>query len=234
MKKAIEDRQDQYLALLELRNTPLPGGGLSPVQLLMGRRTRSFIPAKSSLYMPNNISGKSVKKKLQFKQQKQKYYDRNAQEKKPLSTGDLVIIRSHQTSSNTWNPGKVVKQCEELRFCTVKSGGRTFRRHNRDLLRTKEKSFPDNSQSREKEDEVVVVPPVKENSKSVTFSEKAQQPVLVSKSENVKVSEKSCESNQNVNVKTPEKKSVNGDAFNSGIRFTRFERASVLPARYQT
>ena len=96
MKKAIEDRQDQYLALLELRNTPLPGGGLSPVQLLMRRRTRSFIPAKSSLYMPNNISGKSVKKKLQFKQQKQKYYyDRNAQE--PLSTGDLARFRSHQT-----------------------------------------------------------------------------------------------------------------------------------------
>ena len=71
-------------------------------------------------------------------------------------------------------------------------------------MRTKERSFPDHSQSREKDD-IVVVPPVQENSKSVTFSEKAHQPVKVSKSENVKVSEKSSENNQNVNVKTPEK-----------------------------
>jgi hypothetical protein len=42
LKKAIEDGQDTYVALLELRNIPLPGVGLSPVQLLMGRRTRSF------------------------------------------------------------------------------------------------------------------------------------------------------------------------------------------------
>jgi hypothetical protein len=76
---------------LELSNTPLPGVGLSPVQLLKGRRTRSFLPAKSSLYTPNNLSGKSVKKKLQFKQQKQKhYYDRNAKEKTPLSKEDVL------------------------------------------------------------------------------------------------------------------------------------------------
>ena len=52
-------------------------------------------------------------------------------------------------------------------------------------MRTKERSFPDHSQLREKKDDVVVVPPVQKNSKSVTFSEKATQPVIVSKSENV-------------------------------------------------
>ena len=88
--------------------------------------------------MPNNLPGKSVKKKLQLKQQKQKYcYDRNAQDKKPSSTGDLVRIRSHQTSSSTWNPGQVVEQCEEPRSYIVKPGDRTFRRNRRDLLRTK-------------------------------------------------------------------------------------------------
>ena len=30
-----------------------------------------------------------------------------------LSTRYLARIRSHQTSSNTWNPGQIVKQCEE-------------------------------------------------------------------------------------------------------------------------
>ena len=65
------------------------------------------------------------------------------------------------------------------------------------------------------------------NSRSIIFSEKAQQPVVVSKSENVKVTGKSCENNQNVIVKMPEKKSVNSDEFRLGIRCTRSWKASV-------
>ncbi|XP_062595838.1 uncharacterized protein K02A2.6-like [Saccostrea cucullata] len=163
LKKAIEDHQDPYLSLLELRNTPLSGVGLSPVQLLMGRRTRSFIPAKSSLYTPNNFPGKSVRKNLQSKQQKQKhYYDRNAKERTPLARGDVIRIRSHQSSSTSWNPGQVVKQCEEPRSYIVKSGNRMFRRNHKDLVKTKEKCVPENS--REEEDEVVIIPPVQADS----------------------------------------------------------------------
>ena len=148
------------------------------------------------------------------------------------------IRRSHfqKKSLCTWNPGQVVRQCEEPRSYIVKSGDRTFRRNRRDLLWTKERSFPDHAQSREKEDIAVFVSPVQDNSKSFTFTEKAPQPVIVSESEYVKVSEKSCENKQYVNVyvKMPERKSVNCDVFRSGIRFTRSGRASVLPAQYQT
>ena len=49
LKKAYEDNKDPYLAILELRSTPIPGVGLSPTQLLMGRRTRSIIPFKNTL-----------------------------------------------------------------------------------------------------------------------------------------------------------------------------------------
>ena len=133
-------QNNPYQALLELRNTPLPGVGLSPVQLLMGRRTKSFIP--------NNLPGKSFKKKLQFNQKQKYFYDRNAQDKKPLSKGDLVKIRSYQTPSSTWNPGQVVEICEEPRSYIVKSGDRNFRRNRRNLSRTKERSF--HSRSREK------------------------------------------------------------------------------------
>lgn len=116
----------------------------------------------------------------------------------------------------------------------MKSGDRTFRRNRKDLLQTKERSFPDNSHSRENEGEVVVIPPVQENSKSVIVSEKSHRPVTAAKSENVKISEKSGENNQKENVKMQEKKSVNSDTFSSGIRFTRSGRASILSARYQT
>ena len=52
LKKAYEDKKDPYLAILELRNTPIPGVGLSPTQLLMGRRTRSIIPIEITLLTP--------------------------------------------------------------------------------------------------------------------------------------------------------------------------------------
>ena len=57
---------------------------------------------------------------------------------KPLSIGDLVRIRSHQTSSDKCNPGNVVKQCEEPISYIVKSRECTFSRNRMDLLRTKE------------------------------------------------------------------------------------------------
>ena len=49
LNKAYEDNKDPYLEILELRNTPIPGVGLSPTQLLMGRRIRSIIPFKNTL-----------------------------------------------------------------------------------------------------------------------------------------------------------------------------------------
>ena len=52
LKKAYEDNNDPYLAILELRNTPIPGVGLSSTQLLMGRRTRRIIPIKNTLLKP--------------------------------------------------------------------------------------------------------------------------------------------------------------------------------------
>ena len=52
LKKAYEDNKDPYLAILELRNTPIPGVGLSSTQLLMGRRTRRIIPIKNTLLKP--------------------------------------------------------------------------------------------------------------------------------------------------------------------------------------
>ena len=43
LKKACDDGSDPHLAILELRNTPIQGVGLSPMQLLMGRRVKTLI-----------------------------------------------------------------------------------------------------------------------------------------------------------------------------------------------
>ncbi|KAF7642853.1 hypothetical protein LDENG_00249640 [Lucifuga dentata] len=51
LKKIHANDGDPYLALLNLRNTPLEDVGVSPAQLLMGRRLRTKIPATSKQLM---------------------------------------------------------------------------------------------------------------------------------------------------------------------------------------
>ena len=47
-----DPKRDPNLALLDLRNTPIDGIGKSPVQLLMGRRTRTLPPTSPKLLQP--------------------------------------------------------------------------------------------------------------------------------------------------------------------------------------
>ena len=49
LKKALLDRRDPYLALLEYRNTPMSDDLGSPAQRLMGRRTKTLIPTSTKL-----------------------------------------------------------------------------------------------------------------------------------------------------------------------------------------
>ena len=51
LKKAIDSRQDPYLALLAWRNTPSENLNSSPVQRLFGRRTKTTLPTSQKLLM---------------------------------------------------------------------------------------------------------------------------------------------------------------------------------------
>jgi len=48
MEKAIEDREDPFLALLVWRNTPSEQLGPSPAQILLGRHTRTHLPSTTN------------------------------------------------------------------------------------------------------------------------------------------------------------------------------------------
>ena len=52
LKKAKDDKKDPNLAFLDLRNTPIDDIGMSPAQLLMGRRTRTLLPTNPKILQP--------------------------------------------------------------------------------------------------------------------------------------------------------------------------------------
>lgn len=64
LRKAKDENQDFYLALLEFRNTPTSTTLGSPTQRLMSRRTRTLIPTSKELLMPNSLSPTVVQAEL--------------------------------------------------------------------------------------------------------------------------------------------------------------------------
>ena len=51
-KKLLEYSEDPHKALLSYRATPLPWCGLSPAELLMGRKIRTDVPQLNSYFVP--------------------------------------------------------------------------------------------------------------------------------------------------------------------------------------
>ena len=79
----------------------IPGVGLSPTQLLMGRRTRSIIPIKSTLLTPMTYNTKEVQSALTARQQTQKeYFDRSSKEKQERHSQDTrnITLRASRLS----------------------------------------------------------------------------------------------------------------------------------------
>ena len=134
IKKAIADKRDPYLALLEHCNTPLSDQLRSPVQRLMGRRTRTLIPTSEKLLKPKVISPKVVYKEITQRKAKHKYYyDRHARHLKEMSVGDAVMM----LDGNKWKPAKVIAVSQEApRSYVIKTPeGQTYRRNRRHLKR---------------------------------------------------------------------------------------------------
>lgn len=109
-KKSREDNGDPYIALLDSRNTPLEGVGLSPTQMLMGRPLKTKLPASTYLLSPERSL--SVQDRLRQRQEKQAtYYDLHAKRLGELHAGDKVRMQS----GDRWRPAVVLQQLDQPR-----------------------------------------------------------------------------------------------------------------------
>ena len=133
MKKALHDRKDPYLALLDYRNTPWSDNIGSPAQRLMGRRTKTLIPTTEELLRPKTINPGMVQKELEQRKRLQKYYyDQHAKPLKKLKIGESVMM---QTKDGKWKPAKItgISQNAPRSYFITTTQGQCYRRNRKHL-----------------------------------------------------------------------------------------------------
>ena len=91
LKKTVKSGEDQYLALLNIRNPPTQGLNSSPVQRLMCRRTRTVVPIREELLNPEIPLVDTERQKMKGMQEKQaSYYNSHTQVLPELKEDDSV------------------------------------------------------------------------------------------------------------------------------------------------
>ena len=134
LKKALDDKQDPLLSILEWCNTPTEGVGASPALILYGRCTRTHLPVARKQLKPTLIEG--VTKRMEKSKEKQKrYFDRQSRTLEKLSTGDVIRMRCPGDSK--WSLGKVI-EVMGFRSYLVEVNGRRYRRNRKHLHTTAE------------------------------------------------------------------------------------------------
>ena len=105
MAKAAESGSDVYLSLLDFRNTRNEKLGLSPAEILFGRKTKTLMPIKNTLL--ETPASRDIKLRLAESKQKQAfYYDRGSKIRSQLSVGTTVRARLHDDKE--WEKAEII------------------------------------------------------------------------------------------------------------------------------
>ena len=145
LRKTTKSGEDQYLALLNIRNVPTQGVDSSPAQRLMGRRTRTLLPTTQSLLEPRNPVNRHESEQLLLNQMRQaKYYNRSAHDLPVLGVGDTVRMKPFVLGQKSWNKAEVTRRLDERSY-EIQSAGSTFRRNRQHLVKTAKPSVQQNT-----------------------------------------------------------------------------------------
>ena len=127
MSKSTESGNDPLLALLDWRNTPSEQLGLSPAQLMFGRRTRTKLPTADALLMTPTAAAAQASL-TDAKQRQALYYNRGAKERPTLPVGQTVRVRFDE---GDWRKAEVARILPHRSYDVRFEDGTTRRRTSR-------------------------------------------------------------------------------------------------------
>ena len=143
MKKYHDAKEDHYLGFLNLRNTPLEGLTTSPIQRLMGRRTKTIVPTTFNLLKPAAMEHIECETR-RTENKRAKVAERHINRRDLKSqVGDTVRM---QPIDNTceWKEATVTQRLKSRTYDVTTSDGRNYRQ-NRVFLRSTRRNSTFNS-----------------------------------------------------------------------------------------
>ena len=124
-------------AIMQYRNTPIAGIGLSPAQLYLHRQLRDFIPSRPVLYKPDIRWIKAAEKREEFAAQRnaklKERYNATAHNLSPLGIGDSVAVQNKQKRWDRF--GQVVQVLQDRQYLIKMDGSGRVTKRNRKFLR---------------------------------------------------------------------------------------------------
>ena len=129
MKKCHAGKEDPYLGLLNLRNTPTEGLQFSPAQRLLGRKTNTIIPSSMSTA---DTPDKNQKEKLKARTAERQ--DEHRKDLKKLQIGDTVRMQPIERGKEKWRQTRVSSHLKPRTYEVTADNGRKYIR-NRQFLR---------------------------------------------------------------------------------------------------
>ena len=139
LRKCQAAKEDPYLALLNLRNTPNEGLNTSPAQRLLGRRTKSLLPMANSKLMPCLLDPRYESVAKENHRVKTTSTQQHKNDLRPLEIGQTVRMQPIGTREREWQQATVSKSFGNRSYEVQNDSGRRYRR-NRRHLRSKPRS----------------------------------------------------------------------------------------------
>jgi hypothetical protein len=136
MVKASQENSDPLLALLDWRNTPSEQLGVSPAQILLGRRTRTTLPTTNKL-LDTPLAAEAQQALQRAKQKQAQYYDRHTKDRPTLPIGKTVRFR-YDDKENGWRKGEVIRALPHRSYVVRAQDGTFYRRTSRHVRESAE------------------------------------------------------------------------------------------------
>ena len=140
---------DQFLALLNYRNTPSQNSNTSPAQKFFNRRTRTLLPSLPSLLKPKITLESDIKKLRKGQVTMKHHFDKKAKDLIPLSEGDSVVMKPMRLGLKEWKKGTVVRGAG--RSYDIEGSDGSVLRRNRVHLKKVPAATPTNTETQSKD-----------------------------------------------------------------------------------